>query len=114
MLTKVFCSRASRSPHLLGTITAEPAGVMLNYRSAVHTASTDRCAVQCSDGFWYLNDGADATYGLSPNENTQIDVWCRSCRTGHPVESLALFRAAERRSKAVTLNSRGAWEGLFQ
>ena len=114
-ITNIYCSRTSKT-HLLGAVAADAAGLVLTYSSAVHTAPTDVRAVRSpQDGMTYLRDGSPAEYRLSRNESTQVDVWCRSCRTGHPVDTLALFRAtAEQRRESVTLTSRGAWDGLWQ
>ncbi|OBK12590.1 hypothetical protein A5636_11265 [Mycobacterium asiaticum] len=66
------------------------------------------------DGMKYLSAGSEQQRRSPVGEVVQIDLWCAACKTGHPVDVGALFGAAQRRESAVTLTSRGAWEGLWQ
>lgn len=115
MITRIVCSRTSSKPHQLGHIAADPAGLVLTYRQAVMTASSDPDGVLSpQDGFHYRRDGADAELREPTDAVLTIDLWCKSCKTGHPVDARELFGAAKRRRRNVQLTSRGAWEGLWK
>lgn len=114
MITRIYCSR-SKQPHPLGGISADVDGLLLTYLTAVLTAPNDPKGVKSpQDGYHYLRGGADKEMQRPRDEILGIDLWCSACKTGHPVNSGALFDAAERRQPNVTLTSRGAWDGLWK
>jgi hypothetical protein len=113
MITRIFCSRSSAG-HEIGSISADAGGLLLSYRAAVLSAPGDPAAVRSpQDGEYYRKTGAPAQLRRDPGALTHIELWCEGCVTGHPVDAGALFDAAVRRRRKITLTSRGAWEGLW-
>lgn len=114
MITRIYCSR-SKQPHPIGGIDTDAQGLLLTYLSAVITSPDDPKGVQSpQDGYHYIRTGAEQEMRRPTDEVLEIDLWCPSCKTGHPVDVGALFAAAQRRQQNVKLNSRGAWEGLWK
>jgi len=114
MITKIFCSKKTRGQQIAG-ITADADGLLLTYCESVVTSPSDPKGVKSpQDGMHYLPNGSEQERRAPIDEVLEIDLWCAACTTGHPVDVGALFKAAQRRKKAVTLTSRGAWEGLWK
>ena len=113
VVTRIFCSR-SKGAHQLGMITTDAEGLLLSYQTSVHTSPTDPTAViSPQDACYYRASGAKVEERPPVGEVRQVDIWCQGCKTGHPVDSGALFKAAQEGRKKVTLTSRGEWEGLW-
>ncbi len=108
---KIYCSR-SRTPHLVGEITY-PDDPVLTYKGAVLTTPTDPDGVLSPQDGWHYR-GVTRQEREPLDERLEIDIWCSSCKTGHPQSVGELVAAAKAGRPSFTLLSRGAWDGIWE
>lgn len=122
MITQIYCSR-SKEPHRIGHVSADSVGMVLTYFAAVLSSPTDAESVVSQDGLRYRAKGVQSEERLHTDEALKldpeaaavhIDLWCKSCKTGHPIALRAIAQAAQHRQRNITLSSRGRWEGLWR
>lgn len=113
MITRIFCSRSTKA-HQIGGVSADGDGLVLTFENAVMTTADDPQAVRSpQDGYYYRTEGARERLHSAEEARIEVDLWCSACKTGHPIYTAAIFKTARSRRRAVTLTSRGAWEGIW-
>lgn len=114
MITKIFWSKTKGARQIAEITTDAKGEVLLTYRGSVLTGPKDPHGVKCNDGFYYLKSGEDREQRAPLTEVLSLSLWCPDCLTDHPVPDVgALFEAARRGRRKITLTSRGEWEGLW-